>query len=215
MTCKELERYSRGEMNEAEFQRHASRCPACREAFLLDKEVMCLAQSSRRPIDAPGLWGRIESGLQKEMAEDQHDRKGSLIAWRPLRFVPAALVILLVLGLGIYLSIQDQTLSSGLLARKALAKVEQKEQEYMDAVRELEKQALPRMADMDLELEFLYRDRLETIDAQIAKCREALSTNPANAHIRRYLMAALQDKKDTLAEVLNVAGEKSESRRST
>jgi predicted metal-dependent hydrolase len=68
---------------------------------------------------------------------------------------------------------------------------------------------------LDLELEFLYRERLEVIDAQIAKCREAVAANPANAHIRRYLMAALQDKKETLAEVLNLKSEKSKSRRST
>jgi hypothetical protein len=58
------------------------------------------------------------------------------------------------------------------------------------------------MADMNLELMLLYRDRLETIDDQIEQCREALSENPGNAHIRRYMLAALQDKKQTLKELL-------------
>jgi hypothetical protein len=52
----------------------------------------------------------------------------------------------------------------------------------------------------------LYRDRLETIDAQIARCQEALAENPSNAHIRRYLLAALQDKKETLRELAQLAG---------
>ena len=55
---------------------------------------------------------------------------------------------------------------------------------------------------MNVELMLLYRDRLETIDDQIEQCREALSENPANAHIRRYMLAALQDKKETLKELL-------------
>jgi hypothetical protein len=55
----------------------------------------------------------------------------------------------------------------------------------------------------------LYRDKLETIDAQIERCKEALALNPASAHIRRYLLAALQDKKGTLAELLSYKQEKS------
>ncbi len=48
----------------------------------------------------------------------------------------------------------------------------------------------------------LYRDKLAVIDGQIEKCQEALERNPGNAHIRRYFLAALQDKKQTLAEAL-------------
>jgi hypothetical protein len=101
------------------------------------------------------------------------------------------------------------------MAKKALARVEQKEQDYLKAIQDLEKQALPKMAGMDLKLVFLYRDRLETIDAQIKQCQEALALNPANAHIRRYLMMALIDKKETLAEILDPENEKLKSRRST
>jgi len=55
----------------------------------------------------------------------------------------------------------------------------------------------------------LYREKLETIDAQIERCQEALAANPANAHIRRYLLAALQDKKAALADLLSYKPEKS------
>ena len=65
--------------------------------------------------------------------------------------------------------------------------------------------ARPQMADLDLELLFLYRDRLETIDEQIAQCKEALSSNSGNAHIRRYMLAAFQDKKDTLREIVKTS----------
>lgn len=215
MICKELERYDKGEMSESEFMQHATVCPTCREALLLDKEVMSLAKSYRRSIDAPQLWSRIECALEEEITGEKHGRKGFFLDWKPLRFVPTALIVLVVAGLGLYFGLLEPPPSSGLLAQKALAKVEQKEKEYVESIQELERQVLPRMAALDLELEFLYRDRLETIDAQIAKCREALAANPANAHIRRYLMAALQDKKDTLADVLSVTNEKTKSRRST
>lgn len=226
MICRELERYDKGELDEADFILHASRCSSCREALRLDREVMSLVKATRKPIEAPQLWSRIKKGLQAEFSakspieKEPKEKKGFLPDWlssrrKSLWLVPASAVIMVCVALGIYFGLKISRPDSGLLARKALAKVEQKEQEYMEAIGELEKQALPRMADMDLELEFLYRDRLETIDAQIERCQEALSSNPANGHIRRYLMAALQDKKDTLTEVLNIRAEKSESRRST
>ncbi len=226
MICKELERYDRGELDEAEFRLHASVCSICREALRLDREVMSLAKTTRKHIEAPQLWSRIEKGLRGDFAAKDFKVK-KLWAGRSLKLgwlsnrrkslwlIPATAVLIIGVGLGIYLGTKSRVADSGLLAQNVLVKVEQKEQEYMEAIRELEKQALSRMVDMDLELEFLYRERLETIDAQIAKCQEALSSNPANAHIRRYLMAALQDKKDTLAEVLNINSEKSESRRTT
>ncbi len=226
MSCKELERYDRGEMDEAEFAQHAAACPVCQQALELDEEVMSLAKSLRQPVKAPRLWSRIEEALRKEMAEEKRLVSESQIKkktrverpslrWRFLRLIPAAAALLAVVGIGLYFGLKSSAPSSGLLAKKALARVEQKEQEYMKAIEDLEKQALPRMADLNLDLVFLYRSRLETIDAQIEQCREALALNPANAHIRRYLMAALQDKKETLAEVLSLEGESMKSRRST
>jgi hypothetical protein len=226
MSCKELERYDRGEMDKAEFARHAASCSFCQQVLELDEEVMSLAETLRQPVEAPRLWSRIEEALRKEMAEEQPlapepqmKKKPRVehpyLRWRFLRLAPAAAALLAVVGIGLYFGLKSSAPSSGLLARKALARVEQKEHEYMKAIEDLEKQALPRMADLNLDLVFLYRTRLETIDAQIEQCREALALNPANAHIRRYLMAALQDKKETLAEVLSLEGEGMKSRRST
>ncbi len=225
MSCKELERYDRGEMDEAEFMRHAASCPVCRKALQLDEEVMSLVKSLRQPVEASHLWSRIEEVLCEERAEEQQLVQESQVKkkqksgrfsfrWIFLRFVPAAAALLIVVGIGVYFGLKSSAPSSGLLAQKALARVEKKEQEYMRAIKGLEKQALPQMADLSLDFLFLYRTRLETIDAQIEQCREALALNPANAHIRRYLIAALQEKKETLAEVLGLEDEDTKPRRS-
>ena len=225
MSCKELERYDRGEMDEAEFMRHAASCPVCRQALQLDEEVLSLAESLRQPVEAPYLWSRIEEALRRKRAEEQQlvqepqanrkQKSGRFsLRWRFLRVVPSAAALLIVVAIGIYFGLKSAPPSSGLLADKALARVEKKEQEYMKAIKDLEKQALPQMDDLNLDFVFLYRTRLETIDAQIEQCREALALNPANAHIRRYLIAALQEKKETLAEVLNLEIKDTKSRRS-
>lgn len=217
MICDCLNKYNQGKMNETDFRKHADSCSTCQEALYLDEHVMSMAKSLRQHIEAPYLWNRIEESLVEEMAEKQ--RLGEKVRakkspWRLLGYSPALLVLILAGWFGIHFFKENRTQSSGLMAQKALAQVEKKEQDYLKAIQDLEKQALPRMADMDLELVFLYRDRLETIDAQIKQCQEAMATNPANAHIRRYLMMALHDKKETLVEILNPENEKVKSRRS-
>ena len=82
--------------------------------------------------------------------------------------------------------------------------MEYTEQNYIDAIEQLEKEATPKMAGLDLDLMLLYRDKLETIDQQIEHCRVAIKNNPGNAHIRRYMLAALQDKEETLQEILSI-----------
>jgi hypothetical protein len=69
----------------------------------------------------------------------------------------------------------------GLLPESALKKVEKKEQSYAAAIGELEALAKSKLTNMDLSLAELYRQRLATIDWQIAKCKEAIALNPANA----------------------------------
>jgi hypothetical protein len=227
MSCNKLKKYELGKISSARFERHAKECAICREKIRLDERLMAMARSLKgKPVHAPQLWARIEEDLHKEK-ESLHREKEKLqgrtveqaapgLGLRALRFklsllVPAAAAVLVAAGLGIYFGFKalSRPPSSGLLARQAMAKVEKIEREHMQAIEELEKKALPKMASLDLEMMLLYRDKLETIDAQIERCKEALASNPANAHIRRYLLAALQDKKGTLAELLSYKQEKS------
>jgi hypothetical protein len=200
MSCNKLKKYELGKLGETEFHRHLKTCSSCQERIEQNARLMALSRSLKRPIEPPHLWDRIAKSLEEEQQKElssgvTHSR------WHPLRFLPAAAVVFLVAAIGLYFFIEPGTQKSGLLADSALARVEKKENEYVKAIEELEQLVLPRMANMNLELTLLYRDKLETIDDQIEQCREALAENPANAHIRRYMLAALQDKKQTLTEI--------------
>jgi hypothetical protein len=200
MSCDQFEKYEIGEIDSREFREHLKTCSYCREQEQLDARLMNLSRSLQEPVQSAGLWERIEHTLT---AED-HQRRKPIILGIPVRsFVlyAAAAVLIIAVALGIYSRLFQEKHEPGLLNESALKKVELREREYIKAIRELERQALPRMADMDIELMLLYRDRLETIDDQIKRCRAALSENPANTHIRRYMLAALQDKKETLVEL--------------
>jgi hypothetical protein len=205
MNCEIYQKYELGEMDENEFSRHSSTCAECQKLLAQDARLLALAQSLQQSLPAPLLWAKIEASLR---AEQQRSRRSWLLnfqeqKWAILRM---AAVLFLAVGLGSYLLFKPPSNESRLLAGAALKQVEKKEREYTAAIAELERTALPQMAKLDIDLMLLYRDRLETIDAQIARCREALATNPGNAHVRRYLLAALQDKKETLRELLQLAG---------
>jgi hypothetical protein len=199
MSCDQFEKYETGEIESREFREHLKTCSYCREQEQLDTRLMNLSRSLKEPVQSPGLWERIEHTLT---AEDLQRRKPIVPGYRrSFAWYAAAAVILIAVALGVYSWFFQEKHEPGLLTEAALNKVELREQEYIKAIEELEKQAIPRMADMNIELMLLYRDRLETIDDQIERCREALSENPANTHIRRYMLAALQDKKQTLMEL--------------
>jgi hypothetical protein len=178
----------------------------------LDAEIPAL----RQPVaGGPELWNRIEAALEAEKArgaaaampqEAQEARRRPFGALRNLGkrwvLIPAGAAALSLIAVAAVLITRTAVPSSGILTARALARVESVEKEYLAAIGDLERMAGPKIEAMDPQMVSLYRDKLEAIDAQIAKCREALDSNPANAHIRRYLLAALTDKRRTLTEIL-------------
>jgi hypothetical protein len=204
MSCEFYQKYEFGEIGEEEFNNHSPACPECQKLLVQDAQLLALAKNLTPPQSSPLLWAKIENTLRAE----QQKRRSTWFhwpepAWTILRI---AAVLLVAVGIGSYLLFKPAPSEPRLLEGVALKKVEQEEREYAAAIAELERVTSPQMAKLDPELMLLYRDRLETIDAQIARCREALASNPGNAHIRRYLLAALQDKTETLRELAKLAG---------
>lgn len=203
MNCKFNEKYELGKLDEEAYMKHTANCSVCQTILEKDKKLMELSGNLRQPIHAPNLWKNIERNIQQERAR-KSNRVMSLQRYRTPIYAMAA-VFILAIGLSIYFSKTGVSQSSpGLLAKTLLQEVRETELAYKDAIRGLEEATQNRFSEMDIELTLLYRDRLETIDIQIARCKTALNENPANTHIRRYLLAALQDKKETLDEVLNL-----------
>lgn len=212
MTCRKFEAYEAGRLGAKELAEHVRGCGECAELAALDARLDTELAALREKVPAAGLWDRIETSLGREKsratAPDVRLRRplegrflAALFGRKPL-LAAAGAAALLVLALGAVLLLKKPLTPSGILARQALANVEIKEREYADAIAALEKQAGPKLEAMDLQMASLYRDKLAAINAQIEKCREALASNPGNAHIRSYLLAALHDKREALTEAL-------------
>jgi len=199
--CDAYERHEKGRMTGSAFEAHLADCADCRYKVEADRDLLRSVREARPSVSAPGLWDRIESTLLEEQAAERasHRRRRPFRlfpAFRPAAAAAALVLVALVLWRGPFFR------QPRLLEESALARVEKKEMEYQRAIAGLEELVNPKLADLDLELFFLYRDRLETIDEQIVQCQAELAENPGNAHIRRYLLAALKDKKSTLESIL-------------
>lgn len=204
MSCTRYEEFEMDRLEEAAFLEHAQTCDQCRRRLEEDEKLLSIASGLREHVEAPFLWERIERDLQAEK-KSSDSASGGRPQFRIVRYLRIAAVLVVTLGLGYYLGVRARRVDTGLLSSSTLQKIEDREREYVQAISELEEQAEPLLAGMDIELALLYRDRLEIVDSQIERLREALADNPANAHIRQYMLAALQDKKETLKELLGAA----------
>ena len=200
MNCDFYRQHELGKIADADFERHADDCEECKKLIELDARLLAEAKSLKQTISAPLLWAKIENSLRAEKQVKQRKwaevfQVRTSLVWR------LAAVLILAVGVGAYFFIRPESSSPRLLAGAALKQVEEKEREYEDAITKMEGLAESQLEKFDEDLILLYRDRLATIDAQIVRCKEAAAHNPANAHIRRYLLAALQDKQETLKEM--------------
>lgn len=201
MSCKAYQKFEMGEWDEEKFTNHLKSCPICQKIMEQDKRLMELAASLNQPVITKDLWPTIEADLKLKQQESKRYRFERLIK-NNSRFLRIAAILLLGSVLVFYLFIPTNTKQSGVLSQTALEKVKEKEEDYIKAIDELQVNANAHLSEFDIELTLFYRDKIETIDAQIDRCKEALETNPANTHIRRYMLAALIDKKETLLEIL-------------
>jgi len=196
MYCNCYEDFQNEQMDEASFQAHLKECKTCQAVLKADEKVMLLAGTLKKPVKVPGFWNEIQAGLLKEQKRER--------VLFPAAVYRIAAVLIIAVGLTSFFIIRPLIGSRGILGPASMALLEKREQAYIEAIDMLAEKANPQIREFDVALMLLYSERLRTIDDQIEECREALASNPANAHIRKYLFSALKQKKETLLEIMDV-----------
>jgi len=186
-------------------RRHASGCPACREALAAWDAIATAAPHLRRDWSSPDLWPRI----RRDLAEATRQREARPV-WMPrlpgrLSLAAAAA---LVLAAAAWLTLRSpggagSAGSAGrLLTEQALRDVERSEAEYVASIDHLATLADARVQGPPTPLAASYRERLRLLDAAIAECRTEVERNRFNAHLRRELLAMYRDKQSTLQRLM-------------
>lgn len=179
--------------------KHLRECPYCAQNKTFDEELMQQAAALLPFKPDETLWKRIDQALEKEKQRKAKQPGGKYKTW-----LVAASLFMAIISSALILFFRTADTSENILSSAALMKVEISEQSYISAIDDLEEQADSKLSGLETDLLLLYKDKLATIDTQIERCRQAIEQNPGNAHIRRYMLAALQDKKETLSEIIHL-----------
>lgn len=199
MSCHKFEEYLQGMLDISSLKAHMQNCQDCREAFQTDKQILDRSKNLNQNLKVPDIWNSIQNEIKEGSADQRQFR------FREKLFLAAAAMILITTAVWIINSNLPDSEQARILSGKALEKVEKAEREYVDAINDLENLAYDEIENTTEPLAQLYRNKLSLIDQQIRNCQEALENNPANSHIRQYLMAALQDKHKTLKDILQIS----------
>ena len=189
---------------------HAQSCQKCANELLAWTNLSTAAKELHKEWDSPQLWPSIARVLR-----EQESRKASWAlkwqaAWqiRPLSWLTAvvalALIALTVSGTWFALRQRRSPFAGNpaLLRNSAVEQVERAEESYVRAIDKLAAEAQPQLESPATPLMASYHEKLLVLDSAIAELRAQADQNPANAHIRRELLAMYQQKQDTLELVL-------------
>ena len=211
MGCNQFDDYLNGYVNRNDFRAHMQNCELCSRAEANDNRIMNEAKRLNNYLSIPDLWPAIEDKIR------MNEKNPRLFKFRKNHYLylTAAATVLIISVLWILHLSNNDPVSDRILSQSALEKVKKAENDYLKAIGELEKLAYQRLDEHTNLSNQLFRNKLALIDQQIKNCQEALMNNPANSHIRRYLLSALQDKRNTLEDILmpdrksSIKGEKS------
>lgn len=208
VTCVDRERiFLDGSAEEwAALEAHAVTCPECGEELRVWKSMSVAAGELKQEWESPYLWSKIERRLSEQMEAKPSrvrtwlDAVGkATLQWQ----TAAALALLVVVSSAAMWIVWDrQPSDSRFLKGSAVSEVERAEAAYEKAIDKLDAQARPQLEPPATPLMASYREKLLVLDNAIAELREEAGQNPANAHLRRQLLAMYQEKQDTLQEVL-------------
>ena len=209
VTCVDRERvFMDGSAEQwAALEAHAATCAECGEEVRLWKSLSLAAGGLKQEWETPHLWSKIERSLVERSAEKPSLLRLWLNSLGMARFswqTATALILLIVVSaaaIWIFIPIHKGS-NSPLLGNSAVSKVERAESDYRKAIDKLDEEARPQIAAPSSPLMASYREKLLVLDNAIAELRDEAGRNPANAHLRRQLLAMYQEKQDTLQEIL-------------
>lgn len=197
MSCRFYEKFFLGQITESAFKKHIKRCQECQLMVEQDEQVESMVRDMKNVFHPDVLWNNIESSLIREKEKKERDIGVQRMTYTILRM--AAIIIITILT-GIIVNKKYFHSSVQLLSDKSVQQYMSKEKKYMSVIEDLEKNVQFSLSDGNIDKQFRYKEYLETMDSQIRDYHDVLLKNPANAHIRSYLIKALRDKKQILEE---------------
>lgn len=211
-----LSDYMDGEVTQDEaeaLEAHLLECPECGRTL---QELRAVVTRAQQVIDRPpvnDLWAGISARIaETEQASVVAERK----TWRRFTFsvsqLAAASVALMLMSAGtMYLMVSDRDgapvaqAPAGQSAEPAVLNVgDREEANYGSAIDELEAALKNGRTQLDSSTVRVLETNLRAIDAAIADARQALSRDPDNQYLNRYLDQTIQRKVQLLRRATGI-----------
>ncbi len=212
----EINRMVDGELDPrraARLDRHLEECGECR-ALLADlRKIVGGAAEIEGPEPSDEVWRNIRAGLEARALPTSAE--GARLDRRPLfglslpgvRYagVAALALVLVVSGLivGRRQGRRDARMSPEAREAYTLAKLDEAQDHYEQAVRALGEAFAAEKGALDPQVAELFERNLAVIDATIQACRAAVQAEPDDLEARNYLLAAYTQKVSLLDSALD------------
>lgn len=199
----------------ARLERHLEKCGDCR-AFAEDmRRIVAEAPGLAAPEPSDKVWRAIRAGLEAA-GTPRPSAEGAPLDRRPLfgltlatlRYAGAAALALVLIVSGVVvgsrLGRRDARMSPEAREAYTLAKLDEAERYYEQAVRSLGEAFAAGKGALAPEVVDLFERSLSVIDSTIQACRAAVREEPDDLEARNYLLAAYTKKITLLDSALDL-----------
>ena len=191
-------------------EKHLDACPECRKLLEDFQRIKQGAKNLAKAEPSGQLWFRIRSSLEeKQQYPEMQPRARFLFFPARLRYVVSAALLMfvvagaVVIGLRIWSGKSTVNQLSG--QALALAKIQEAEQHYKQAIKALWEAVQAQKGNIAPEVAETFRVNLQLIDSSLADCRRAVENNPTDVESRYYLLAVYKKKAELLDSMMEVS----------
>ena len=190
--------------------KHLDACPECRKRLEDFQRIKQRAKNLSKVEPSVQLWFRIRSGMEEKLQySEMKPRARFLFFPARLRYAVSAVLLMFVVAgafvIGLRIWNRKSTVSPVSGQALALAKIQEAEQHYKQAIKALWEAVQAQKGNIDPAVAETFRVNLQLIDSSLADCRRAVENDPTDVESRYYLLAVYKKKAELLDSMMEVS----------
>ncbi|MCJ7582676.1 MAG: zf-HC2 domain-containing protein [Candidatus Aminicenantes bacterium] len=202
--------YVDNELNAAESQlleQHLDGCPECQKLCEDFKKIKADARGLVEFSPSGQTWFKIASGIKEKQNEvlrpTRLKQRRFVLSPSSFGWVVSA-GLLLVIIVGAVTIVPKLTPPAANSQQYVVSKLEEAEHYYQKAIDALWEAVSAQEENFDPQLFAVFQKNLTIIDESITACKDAVISRPNNLDSRNYLLAAYQEKRALLENMMSV-----------
>jgi len=205
---------------------HLAGCQECRAVLAELERVVAVASQLEDREPAADLWPGILGSIREAPAAASHgvltlktrtEPAGRRFSFSMPQLLAAALATMMISGTAVWMTMRTQldagpttvavqpVVPDASLGSESAVLISNVEEEYGQAIRELQREFAARKDQLDPETVRVVEESLRVIDDAIAEARAAVARDPANGYLYRHLDSTMMKKVDLLRRAAGVA----------